>query len=87
MDCNEQMEIEDYLQEQGVFKNGISGKTAHCDSYMTIVDFENLEKALKAPYDWKAFREWVLDDSNTQIPMKIVCRFIGDPDLWKDPNL
>lgn len=73
---DEQLEIEDYLQEQGVFKNGISGKRAHSDSYMTVVDFENLDKALKADYDWDAFADKVSEGINTQIPMKIVCAFI-----------
>lgn len=76
MTHNQQMEIEDYLQEQKVFRNGISGKPAHQDSYMTVVDFPSLEQALKAPYDWKAFAAFVREQPNTQIPMKIVCAVI-----------
>jgi len=76
MTFSEQLEIQDYLQEQGVFYNGISGKRAHRDSYMTCVDFEKLDEALKADFDWQTFADKVSAGVNTQIPMKIVCAFI-----------
>lgn len=40
-------EIEDYLQSQYVFENGLNGKPAHMDSYMTIIDIKKLTNALK----------------------------------------
>ena len=39
-------EVEDYLQEQGVFVNGLTDRPAHMDSYMTVMDFQKLDKAL-----------------------------------------
>jgi len=41
----ESWEIEDYLQEQGVFLNGLTGEPAHSDSYMTVISFKALEEA------------------------------------------
>lgn len=76
MTFEEQLEIEDYLQDHGVFVNGISGKQAHSDSYMTVVDFKQLDKALSGDYDWQTFAAMVADQPNTSIPMAIVCAFI-----------
>lgn len=39
--------IEDYLQSKNVFLNGLNDKPAHMDSYMTVIDYENLKKALE----------------------------------------
>lgn len=40
-------EIEQFLQDEDVFLNGISGKPAHMDSYMTVLDYGALRTALK----------------------------------------
>lgn len=40
------LEIEDILQNDNVFLNGISGRPSHMDSYMTIIDYVVLEKSL-----------------------------------------
>lgn len=39
-------EIEDFLQSKNVFENGITGKPAHSDSYMTVIGYTNLIDAL-----------------------------------------
>ena len=39
---NEIMTVEDSLQSGNVFVNGISDEPAHMDSYMTVIDFNNL---------------------------------------------
>lgn len=52
-------EIENHLQEAGVFISGISGKTADMYAYMTIINFEKLVEispSLKKAFsqeDWK----------------------------------
>ena len=77
MNISEQLIIEDYLSDCNVFENGISGEPCHSDSYMTIVNPDNLMKALENNiYDWLGFKERVMKDPNTPIPMKIVCCFI-----------
>lgn len=38
------LEVEQSLNEANVFINGISGRPAHPDSYMTIADFGSLEQ-------------------------------------------
>lgn len=40
-------DIEDYLANRDVFVNGLDGRRAHMDSYMTVIDFINLDKAYK----------------------------------------
>jgi len=40
------MEVEDCLQEFGVFANPFTNQTCHSDSYGTIVLFDKLDKAL-----------------------------------------
>lgn len=42
-------EVEDYLQEQNVFVSGINDRPCHMDSYMTVMSFEKMDEALKAP--------------------------------------
>ena len=77
MDMDLQYEIEDCLSEHNVFVNGLTGKPAHSDSYMTVVDFENLDKAINEnDYNWLEFAEHIKQDPNIQIPMKIVCSWI-----------
>lgn len=41
------MEIEDRLQASGVFENGLDGRPAHMDCYMTIIDYKKLDCAFK----------------------------------------
>lgn len=79
---NEQiLEIEDYLQENKVFLNGISGRPCHSDSYMTIVDPEALDKAIaNSDVDKETIKEAIeywSTDPNNQPPLKIVSI------LWK----
>jgi hypothetical protein len=42
----EAWEIEDYLQEEGVFQNALDGRKAHADAYNTIIDYKLLEEAI-----------------------------------------
>ncbi len=70
------MAIEDFLQEKGVFINGISGKPAHADSYMTCVDFVALN-AVKAtnPFiraQWAEAVKYWNTNPNMQPPLRIV---------------
>jgi len=41
------MEIEDHLQESGVFENGIDGRPAHMDAYITVIDYKKLDCAFR----------------------------------------
>jgi hypothetical protein len=48
------LEIEDSLQEAGVFVNGIEGRNASMMAYMTCIEFNTLEQWLRenfAKYD------------------------------------
>lgn len=78
MDYHTQLEIEDMLQANNVFVNGLTNKPAHSDSYMTVVEPENAMKVIKEnpQIEWNNFKERVLKNPNTQIPMKIFCAFI-----------
>ena len=40
------LDIEEYLGDNNVFLSGINGRPAHSDSYMTILDFSALQKAV-----------------------------------------
>lgn len=71
--------IEQFLQHNEVFKNGLRGTTCHMDSYMTVVDFKALDTALDVLVntydptkdDWgKVVARWN-NGANTQIPAKI----------------
>jgi hypothetical protein len=42
-------EVEDYLQNNNCFLNGLTDKPCHMDSYMTVVDYKNIDKALLNP--------------------------------------
>jgi hypothetical protein len=72
--------LEDFLQHNKVFINGLSGRTAHMDSYMTVVDFIALEKALALltetykleSQDWvKPVTHWLMNP-NMQPPALII---------------
>jgi hypothetical protein len=77
------MEVEDSLQEAGVFYNGIRGKghTCHSDSYMTCVDFEELDKWMAR----KLFKvkqleycvEYWKTNPNMQPPLRIVASTVA----------
>ena len=69
-------EIEDYLQDKNVFESGINGRPCHSDSYMTVVNFANLDKAFNESsftnQQWEdAVEEWTTNPNN-QPPLKIV---------------
>lgn len=40
-------EIEQHLQDNNVFTNGISGKPCHMDSYMTVMDYDKLKTSIE----------------------------------------
>lgn len=72
------LEVEDSLQEAGVFYNGIRGPghTCHSDSYMTCVDFGELEKwYAKELFSKEQFEyciEYWLTNPNMQPPLRLV---------------
>jgi hypothetical protein len=51
-------EVEDYLQEEGVYVNAHSGKMAHMDSYMTITLYNKLVPALLKIKDKYTPKQW-----------------------------
>lgn len=71
-------EIEDYLQGKEVFLNGISGKPAHSDSYMTVLDYNNLDGVLQNnPFSlesWKEAIDYWLTNENMQPPLKLAAK-------------
>lgn len=74
-------EVEDFLQNEGVFLNGNSGETAHMDSYMTVIDFVKLRSAVEKIKAELSEEEWaeVLDDwSDRQSPTtRAMSLFVG----------
>ena len=76
--------IEDFLQHNEVFKNGIRGNPCHMDSYMTIVDYNALDTALEVlieeykptEQEWNNIVESWLSNPNNQPPAKIVAYHI-----------
>ncbi len=71
------LEIEDSLQEFEVFTNGFSGKPCHSDSYMTLVDFNKLDRALdhimaKFPERMQDCVEYWTTSQNMQPPLRLV---------------
>ena len=75
------LEVEDYLQGYEVFKNGISDKTCHPDSYMTCVDFECLDRAISdSEFDFETIEgaiDYWTNSPNSQPPLRIVST------MWK----
>ncbi len=71
--------IEDFLQHNNVFRNGITGRPCHSDSYMTILDYESsekcvalLEETLKPDKkDWQSLVTSWLGSPNTQPPLRL----------------
>jgi len=76
--------IEDFLQHNGVFVNGIRGTTCHMDSYMTIVEYARLDRCIillekhYAPTkeQWRRLTDHWLCNANSQPPARIVGRHI-----------
>jgi hypothetical protein len=56
------LDIEQHLQNNQVFTNGISGKPCHMDSYMTTLDFEKLKSSIEksefTKEDWLAAADY-----------------------------
>ena len=72
--------LEDFLQHNGVFVNGLRGTTCHMDSYMTIVKYDRLDKCvalLVEQYEpskeqWQRLTDHWLRNANSQPPVRIV---------------
>lgn len=72
--------MEDFLQHNGVFVNGMTDRTAHSDSYMTVVKADRLERSLAilqeafapTPEDWKVLTDHWLGSPNMQPPLRLV---------------
>lgn len=52
------IEIEDRLQEAGVIENGLDGRPAHMDSYMTVIDYKKLDCAFNDMKNDYAAEQW-----------------------------
>lgn len=52
------MEIEDRLQASGVFENGLDGRPAHQDAYMTIINYKKLDVAFATMKDDYTVEQW-----------------------------
>lgn len=71
--------LEDFLQHNGVFVNGIRGTTCHMDSYMTVVEYARLDRCIillekhYAPTkeQWRRLTDDWLCNANTQPPARI----------------
>jgi hypothetical protein len=74
------LEIEDYLQEKGVFIKNIDGTVAHMEAYGTIVNFDRLSPALMeglyTTEQWTYAVNYWLSNPNVGPPAKIVAKFI-----------
>ena len=72
--------IEDFLQHNAVFVNGIKGTSCHMDSYMTIVIYDRLDKCIAllveqyepSKEQWKRLTDHWLTNYNSQLPARIV---------------
>jgi hypothetical protein len=65
-------ELEDYLQEQGVYVSGINGRVCHMDSYMTCMEFKKFDEAMaKAPFTREELLEaaWQMNYHSYLSPM------------------
>lgn len=71
--------IEDFLQHNNVFLNGITGQPCHSDSYMTVLDFKASEKCVTLleetfkpiKKDWQNLVNSWLGSPNTQPPLRL----------------
>ena len=65
-------ELEDYLQNQGVYVSGINGRVSHMDSYMTCMEFKKFDEAMaKAPFTREELLEaaWQMNYHSYLSPM------------------
>ncbi len=77
---NDTSAFEDFLQHNGVFVNGLNGKTSHPDSYLTIILEDQLNKCLDffektfspTKEEWKFLTDLWLSNPNMQPPLKMV---------------
>ena len=77
-------DFEDYLQACGVFRNGLNDKESHQDSYMTVIDYVRLERALgevvskfdPSKSDWLNLTECWDSNSNTPVTLKLISKAI-----------
>ena len=51
-------EIEDELQARDVFVNGIDGRICHSDAYMTVLDYNALDKAWPEIFPMFTIKDW-----------------------------
>lgn len=58
---NDIMEVEDTMQEAGVFYNGLRGEDSHCHmaSYMTCINYNLLEKVWLTIVDKYDKEQWL----------------------------
>lgn len=79
-----QLTLEDFLQHNNVFVNGMTNRPCHSDSYMTCVDFVAFDKAVKllnetvkaVPSDWLPFaKNWAFG-VNMQPPLRLIGRIL-----------
>lgn len=71
------MAIEDHLQSHRVFRCGFDiERTAHSDSYATVVDFPSLDAAFAASEfsanNWRFACNYWLTNENMQPPLRLV---------------
>lgn len=52
-------DMEQLLQDAGVFRNGINDRPSHMDSYMTVIDFVLFEKTWTEIKDQFTKEEWL----------------------------
>lgn len=79
-----QLVLEDFLQHNKVFVNGMTGRPSHSDSYMTCVDFNVLDATIKllnetvgaVPSDWLPFAKSWAFGINMQPPFRLVGRLL-----------
>ena len=70
----------DAIQSGHVFLNGIKGTPCHCDSYMTIFDYNAFDKVFEilntefniTKEEWSAFADYWINHINAQPMTKIM---------------
>jgi len=73
------LEIEDYLElDCRLFVNGISGKPAHSDSYMTVLEYSRLGEVDKSRFsqqEWLEACEHWLSNVNCGPALKLFAKW------------
>ena len=70
-------EIEDYLQSQNVFTNGLTDKPCHMNSYMTVLSFDKLETIIKSNKFTKENWLYLADQyKDSDLPMEKLVRLV-----------